>query len=57
MNDSEFEMFCYEMFLKHKDEKLEWENKHVTINPEQYLNKNRDFLEKEYKRLRKKGKI
>lgn len=52
-----FEMFCYEMFLKHKDEKLVWEGKHVDITSDDYKNQNKSFLEKEFKRLRKKGNL
>tara|TARA_B110000305_G_C18812775_1_gene347771 strand:+ start:131 stop:340 length:210 start_codon:yes stop_codon:yes gene_type:complete len=52
-----FENFCYEMFLRHKDEKLDWEGEHVNITSENYKNKNKSFLEKEFKRLRKKGNL
>jgi hypothetical protein len=50
-----YDMFCYEMFLQHKDEKLDWEGEHINITSENYKNKNKSFLEKEFKRLRKKG--
>ena len=50
-----YDMFCYEMFLQHKDEKLDWEGEHTNITSENYKNKNKSFLEKEFKRLRKKG--
>ena len=52
-----YDMFCYEMFLKHKDEKLDWEGEHTNITSENYKNKNKSFLEKEFKRLRKKGNL
>lgn len=52
-----YDMFCYEMFLKHKDEKLVWEQEHVDITSDEYKNKNKSFLEKEFKRLRKKGNL
>ena len=52
-----FDMFCYEMFLKHKDEKLVWERKHVDITSDDYKNQNKSFLEKEFKRLQKKGNL
>jgi len=45
------------MFLKHKDEKLVWEKEHVDITSAEYKNKNKSFLEKEFKRLRKKGNL
>ena len=45
-----FEMFCYEMFLKHRDEKLNWEGEQVKITFNQYKNKNKEFLEQEYKK-------
>ncbi len=45
-----FEMFCYEMFLKHRDEKLHWEGEHVKITFNHYKNKNKGFLEQEYKK-------
>ena len=43
-----FDMFCYEMFLKNKDE---------NEPPTEYIEKNKSFLEKEYKRMRKKGNL
>ena len=43
-------MFCYEMFLKHRDEKLHWEGEHVKITFNHYKNKNKEFLEQEYKK-------
>ena len=43
--------------LKHKDEKLVWEQEHVDITSDEYKNKNKSFLEKEFKRLRKKGNL
>jgi hypothetical protein len=52
-----FENFCYDMFLKHKDEKLEWEGKHIDITSEDYKNNNKSFLDKEFKRIRKKGNL
>ena len=52
-----FEMFCYEMFLRHKDEKFDWENKHVDISSKEYKKENKSFLKKEFKRLRKKGNL
>ena len=45
-----FEMFCYEMFLKHRDEKLNWEGEQVKITFNQYKNNNKEFLEQEYKK-------
>ena len=45
-----FDMFCYEMFLKHRDEKLNWEGEHVKITFSQYKNNNKEFLEQEYKK-------
>ena len=45
-----FEMYCYEMFLRHRDEKLNWEGEHVKITFNQYKNNNKEFLEQEYKK-------
>jgi hypothetical protein len=39
-----YDMFCYEMFLQHKDEKLDWEGEHINITSENYKNKNKSFL-------------
>ena len=55
--DQLFDMFCYEMFLKNKDEKEAWENKLSNEPPTEYIEKNKSFLEKEYKRMRKKGNL
>ncbi|MBE26276.1 MAG: hypothetical protein CMN33_01160 [Saprospirales bacterium] len=52
-----YEMFCYEMFLRHKDEKLDWEGKVTNLSSTDYKNNNKSFLDKEFKRLRKKGNL
>ena len=55
--EQEFDMFCYEMFLKNKDEREIWEKTSVHPSPVTYIKKNRSFLEKEFKRMRKKGNL
>ena len=44
-----FEMFCYEMYLKHRDEVFAWEGKMPTISAEKYVSKNKTMLEDLYK--------
>ena len=53
----QFESFCYEMYLKMKEEYLHWENKIPNTSSKDYIKKNKSMLEKEFKRLRKKGNI
>ena len=52
-----FEQFCYEMYMKHKDEVYEWEKRMPSITSEQYIKKNKSLLKKEFKRIQKKGNL
>ena len=52
-----FEQFCYEMYMKHKDEVYEWEKRMPNKTSKQYIKENRSLLEKEFKRIHKKGNI
>ena len=50
-----FEGFCYEMFLKYRDEVMAWEKKLPKTTSEEYISKNKSMLKKEFKRQQKKG--
>lgn len=39
-----FEIFCYEMYLKHRDEVFAWEGKMPTTTSEDYIKKNLDII-------------
>jgi len=53
----QFDSFCYEMYLKMKDEHVAWEGKLPNTSSKDYIKKNKTMLEKEFKRLRKKGNL
>jgi hypothetical protein len=50
-----FEMFCYEMYLKYRDEVFEWEGKMPTATSEDYIKKNLDMIKDLYKEQQKNG--
>ena len=52
-----FEQFCYEMYMKHKDEVYEWEKRMPSITSKEYIKKNKALLRKEFKRIQKKGNL
>ena len=52
-----FDQFCYEMYMKHKDEVYAWERKIPSTTSEEYISKNKSLLRKEFKRMNKKGNL
>jgi len=53
----QFESFCYEMYMKMKDEVLTWEGKVTKTTSEEYIKKNKSMLKKQFKRMNKKGNL